>query len=84
MYLSLERCFFFTPTKTNSGQGYNSGKYSEEELRSFDSHEYTEEELLEIDDAIQLASQTQIQIDDDLPSLDEPNDVGTSAFDTLD
>ena len=75
---------FFTPTNTNSGQGSNSGKYSQEELRSFDDHEYTEEELREIDDAIHLASQTQIQSDDDLSSLDEPNDVGTSAFDALD
>jgi hypothetical protein len=83
MYLSSERCFF-TPTKTNSGQGSNSGKYSEEELHSFDDHEFTDEELREIDDAIQLASQTQIQIDDNLPSLDEPNDTGTSAFDALD
>ena len=75
---------FFTPTKTNSDQASNGGKYSEEELRSFDDHEFTEEELREIDDAIRLASQTQIQIDDDLPSLDEPNDTGTSAFDALD
>ena len=75
---------FFTPTKTNSDQASNGGKYSEEELRSFDDHEFTEEELREIDDAIRLASQTQIQIDDDLPSLDEPSDTCTGAFDALD
>jgi hypothetical protein len=68
-----QRDAFFTPTKTNSGQGSNSGKYSEEVLCSFDDHEFSEEELREINDAIHLASQTEIQFDDDLPSLDKPN-----------
>jgi hypothetical protein len=37
-----QRDAFFTPTKTNSGQGSNSGKYSEEVLCSFDDHEFSE------------------------------------------